>query len=185
MAEQICEYCGKANPSREPYCFSCGMLLPAGRQQGDTHILPPEAPPIQQRMGSAFFGARTVLRLQWVDRGDVVETHFEGECVLGRAGEGAAPDVDLTPFDAKVLGVSRRHVKLVLEGNIMMVSDLGGINGTYLNGQRLLPYQPRILRSDDLLTLGQLGLRVAFATVAPQAAENAPPPPLNPTPDGA
>ena len=39
----------------------------------------------------------------------------------------------------------------------------GSANSTYLNGQRLLPSEPRILRDNDELRLGRLVIRVTFA----------------------
>ena len=34
--------------------------------------------------------------------------------------------------------------------------DLGSVNGTHLNGQRLVPNQPRVLRDGDEIRLGRL-----------------------------
>ncbi len=89
--------------------------------------------------------------------------------MLGRAVEDVQPDVDLTPFQAAELGVSRRHVKLTRQSATIMVQDLGSVNGTFLNGQKLLPYQPRVLRNEDELRLGHMTLRVSFMR-APRAA---------------
>ena len=40
--------------------------------------------------------------------------------------------------------------------------DLGSANATYLNGQKLIPFQARILRDGDELKLGNCGVRVGF-----------------------
>jgi pSer/pThr/pTyr-binding forkhead associated (FHA) protein len=81
---------------------------------------------------------------------------------LGRAVEDVAPDIDLTPHKAVELGVSRRHVKLTRQSSTIMVQDLGSVNGTFLNGQKLMPYQPRVLRNEDELCLGRMTLRISF-----------------------
>ena len=41
----------------------------------------------------------------------------------------------------------------------------GSHNGTYLNGQRLIAHQPRVLRDGDDIRLGFLVLRVKFVRV--------------------
>jgi pSer/pThr/pTyr-binding forkhead associated (FHA) protein len=57
--------------------------------------------------------------------------------------------------------VSRRHVLIIREGNLLKVADLGSTNGTYLNGVRLQQHQPRLLRTGDRLSLGELVLKVS------------------------
>jgi pSer/pThr/pTyr-binding forkhead associated (FHA) protein len=47
--------------------------------------------------------------------------------------------------------VIRRDEKLSLT-----VEDLASSNGSWLNGVRLQPYVPNILRSGDILRLGQI-----------------------------
>jgi hypothetical protein len=76
------------------------------------------------------------------------------------------PTIDLGQHDGEALGVSRRHVYIRrMENNALSVIDQGSVNGTYLNGQRLIPHQPRILRDDDEVRVGRLILRVAFVRV--------------------
>lgn len=72
----------------------------------------------------------------------------------------APPDVDLTPYDAEALGVSRLHLVLVPEGDYLMVTDLGSGNGTVLNGTRLEPNKPYALHMNDHLQLGRLHLDI-------------------------
>ncbi|NLF75923.1 MAG: FHA domain-containing protein, partial [Chloroflexi bacterium] len=69
----------------------------------------------------------------------------------------------LSPYDALEKGVSRRHMMVSREHDTVAVMDLGSANSTYLNGQRLLPSEPRILRDNDELRLGRLVIRVTFA----------------------
>jgi pSer/pThr/pTyr-binding forkhead associated (FHA) protein len=40
--------------------------------------------------------------------------------------------------------------------------DLGSTNGTHLNGQRLIPNQPRVLRDGDEVRLGKLVFHIFF-----------------------
>jgi pSer/pThr/pTyr-binding forkhead associated (FHA) protein len=59
-------------------------------------------------------------------------------------------------------GVSRRHLSITRDHDTVTVTDLGSANHTYLNGQRLIPFEHRILRDNDELRLGRLVIRVAF-----------------------
>jgi pSer/pThr/pTyr-binding forkhead associated (FHA) protein len=51
---------------------------------------------------------------------------------------------------------------LTFEEKLLKVIDLCSTNGTYLNGQRLLPQQSRILRDGDELRLGNLAMQVQY-----------------------
>ncbi|NLF77286.1 MAG: FHA domain-containing protein [Chloroflexi bacterium] len=164
MSAQVnCENCGKLNDPATAYCYACGHILPAGMNAIATRflengqVLRPEL-----RWGTAYFGERHILRIRVRDSGRVVETQFQHACVLGRAAGDVAVDVDLTPYGAVEMGVSRQHAKLTHQSATVMVQDLGSVNGTYLNGVRLVPHQPRVLRDEDELCLGRLTLRVSF-----------------------
>jgi pSer/pThr/pTyr-binding forkhead associated (FHA) protein len=85
-----------------------------------------------------------------------------GACAIGRfdAGAGVLPDVDLSPFEAEELGVSRQHLFLKLEGDSVVVVDNDSSNGSYLNGKRLKPAESYPLRHGDKLILGALEVQV-------------------------
>jgi hypothetical protein len=160
--EQTCENCKRKNPVSEYYCFVCGHILPTGLKAIATQNLPNELLKPQIRWGTAYFGDQMVLRIMLRETNDLIEARFENECVIGRAVEDVTPDIDLTRHNAVELGVSRRHVKLTRQSATIMVQDLGSVNGTFLNGQKLLPYQPRVLRNEDELRLGHMTLRISF-----------------------
>jgi pSer/pThr/pTyr-binding forkhead associated (FHA) protein len=71
-------------------------------------------------------------------------------------------DVDLTPFGAATLGVSRRHIVIERVREVLHVTDLGSNNGTHLNRERLVPHTPYTLRNRAVLELGKLILRVQY-----------------------
>jgi hypothetical protein len=168
MAEQICDNCKKANPADELYCYACGHILPAGLRAYSTQALPDsEALKPQVRWGTAYFGDQTILRIHVRSYDEIIETRFERECIIGRAFGNIQPDVDLGPYGAMDKGVSRQHVKLIRQHATVMVEDLDSANGTYLNGQKIVPHQPRVLRNEDELCLGHLLLRVSFMHTGP------------------
>ena len=123
----------------------------------------------EPRWGTARFNERTTLMLfvrgapePFVfDAGNIVEL------VIGRIDPdtGQSPDVDLENFSGMEKGVSRRHATIIRKDGSLNLVDAGSHNGTYLNGQRLIAHQPRVLRDGDDIRLGFLVLRVKFVRV--------------------
>lgn len=163
MAEQTCLNCQTANSEDATYCYACGHILPAGLQALATHSLSElqQLQP-QTRWGTAYFGDKSAIIIRIRDTNDQIEANFAHECVIGRAAGQVEPNIDLTPFGAVDMGVSRRHVKLTRQSATVMVQDLDSVNGSFLNGKRLFPFQPRVLRNEDELMLGRLALRISF-----------------------
>lgn len=88
----------------------------------------------------------------------------QGTITLGRqAGTpGSRNHIDLEPYEAFEKGVSRVHASLRQENGVFEVEDLNSANGTYINGQPLLPGQSRVLKNSDELRLGNLRMRLYF-----------------------
>lgn len=178
MPERVCGNCGKANPENEQYCTACGHALSGERTVLNTQPLSiPGVPQPQLRWGTAFFEDRMILQLEIKGTDQMIQHELGLDCVVGRAHEDVAPDLDLAPYNALARGVSRRHARLTRQSLTVMVQDLGSVNGTFLNGTRLVPFQPRVLRHDDELVLGRLALRVSFLrspAVQPASGEGSP-----------
>lgn len=49
------------------------------------------------------------------------------------------------------MGVSRHHAEFLLNNDVLSVVDLDSANGTRVNGERIEPHRPRILRAGDEL----------------------------------
>jgi FHA domain len=85
--------------------------------------------------------------------------HFEltDEQVVGRSGglTGAAPDIDLEPFDADRT-VSRRHARIRRVNRLFEVEDLGSLNHTRLRGQLLRSGQPQALEDGETIRFGSV-----------------------------
>lgn len=167
---QVCGNCGQVNNAQMTHCVVCGHILPSGIRQIATQNLDARRTMQPQvRWGTAYFGDQTrlLIHVQHVDV--TLEQQCASECVLGRAAGEFMPDIDLLPYGALELGVSRRHAKLLRRSATIMVQDLDSVNGTFLNGERLIPQQPRVLRNDDELCLGRLVLHVSFRRLAQTA----------------
>ena len=89
---------------------------------------------------------------------------LEPEILIGRqdAESDTFPDIDLTPYRAVEKGVSRRHAKIVFDNDGLSIEDMGSVNGTFLNGERIVPYKAMTLSSGDVVQLGTLVFQVFF-----------------------
>ncbi len=116
------------------------------------------------RWGTASLGIqrKIALHIRGSDQPLIVPL---GECLhIGRTDltTGEAPEIALDQYGATALGVSRRHAALLLQDDALKVVDLGSVNATFINGQKLLPHQPCILRDGDELRLGKMVIRIQF-----------------------
>ena len=90
----------------------------------------------------------------------------KGEIVIGRK-EGTTSDValDLSPLGGYHLGLSRRHAVIRRREHGYELLDLGSVNGTWLNDERLLPHKPYPLASGSHMHLGRMRLVVLYRPV--------------------
>jgi pSer/pThr/pTyr-binding forkhead associated (FHA) protein len=102
------------------------------------------------------------VRLKIGDSERVVEATLNKAIHLGRLDPASDvfPEVDLTNDNGLERGVSRRHARILKREGTVVVEDLGSINGTFINGKRLAPYLPEVLRHNDQLQLGKLLIEV-------------------------
>ena len=68
------------------------------------------------------------------------------------------PDVDLTDLDLK-RSVSRRHARIVdSEDGLVVIEEVGALNGTFVNGTRLTAGEPHAVEDGDRLGFGMVKL---------------------------
>lgn len=60
--------------------------------------------------------------------------------------------------------VSRRHVRLFVDGGVLHAQDLESINGTFINGRTLVPGEAVRAGAGDLLEVGSLAFRIDLQT---------------------
>ena len=70
--------------------------------------------------------------------------------------------VDLGPFNGFELGTSRRHALIARTGEGYEITDLESTNGTWLNGERLVPNSAYRLQNGSLLRLGKMLLYIVY-----------------------
>jgi CRP-like cAMP-binding protein len=86
------------------------------------------------------------------------------ETTIGRADPvtGILPDIDLTPVDTN-RSVSRRHAKIIKSGNqYHVLEEVGTVNGTYVNDQRIPTGVPVTIHDGDLLKIGLISMKTVF-----------------------
>jgi pSer/pThr/pTyr-binding forkhead associated (FHA) protein len=152
----FCNRCGHRNPEGSNFCSSCGAVLerPAGADPSVTTITitPVEA---AGEVGDEEFTvsvgdvpAGTGLLV--VKRGPNAGSRFsltEGTTTIGRH-----PDSDIFLDDVTV---SRRHAEVTRQASSFTVRDVGSLNGTYLDRERI---ETAELHSGDELQIGKFRL---------------------------
>jgi pSer/pThr/pTyr-binding forkhead associated (FHA) protein len=114
--------------------------------------------------GDSRLEKRLYLHLQ--DSSDVLTLDLDeaGEYLIGRydAQTQRSPEIDLTAYQAADKGVSRAHAKLTYHDHTLRIIDLGSANFTYLNNQKLVANQARIVRDGDEIRFGHLVVNIQF-----------------------
>jgi hypothetical protein len=156
---QICPHCGTENLEGMIYCQSCGVAL--GAVSLSTRQLEDEDYP---QGGTDKLGAENVLILQLEDDAMPIVVQIRDEIILGRVTEQGdnVTYINLTPYGADEVGVSRRHARLLRDHKSVYLMDLKSTNGTRLNGEPLSPSVERQLRDGDEIMLGRLRLYIYF-----------------------
>jgi pSer/pThr/pTyr-binding forkhead associated (FHA) protein len=127
-------------------------------QTTEGHAIPasrPVPPPPAKTEGAAGKGTRLEVE------GDAATFAIEGsETLIGRYDPvtDLRPDADLTQVDLK-RSVSRRHARIVRTGEGWVVTEeVGALNGTFVNGAKLVTGRPHPLADGDRLGLGMVKL---------------------------
>jgi hypothetical protein len=101
-------------------------------------------------------------RLVEVSSGIAFPLSESKETTVGRIDPvtGIMPDVDLTPVDGK-RSISRRHARIRREddGSFSLIEDVGTMNGTFINGVRLVAGRASPLSAGDAVVFGTIQCR--------------------------
>jgi len=148
----FCQACGKNNPEDSKYCCQCGSYL-AVTPEGDTTItLSPVEADVETEEEIAVpdeelsAGAAMLV----VKRGPNAGTRF----VLAKPATtvGRHPESDMFLDD---ITVSRRHAEINNDSGSFRITDMGSLNGTYVNKLRV---EQADLSSGDEVQIGKFRL---------------------------
>jgi pSer/pThr/pTyr-binding forkhead associated (FHA) protein len=154
VAFVFCNKCGHRNPTKSNFCSSCGAALDVVREESTITFHP--ADPLQD---SSSPDDDAVVSLADLPAG--------GGVLVVRAGPqaglkvllahpltklGRHPDSDVFLDD---ITVSRRHCEIEQANGSFTVRDVGSLNGTYLNHERVEQAQ---IRNGDELQVGKFRL---------------------------
>ena len=164
----VCPNCRHQELSGALFCSECGALLEGVTGISTQAITRTPTDEFGEKIDTTPPGTSLppepdyAIALSVMKSGQILPLENKDEFTLGRSAEGQPilPDVDLAPFRAYESGVSRLHASIRFEGSQIVATDLGSVNGTRLNGQRIPPHKPYPLNHGDVLTLGKLKLQV-------------------------
>lgn len=147
----LCSQCGHDNTPDAHFCSSCGAPLAASGDDRTVSLV------VAPSTGETVTVERPDLSsggLLVVTRGPNSGSKYEVDQPVTTVGR--HPDSDIFLDDVTV---SRRHVELTRSGDQFTVRDVGSLNGTYLNRERI--EQAPLSNSDEL----QVGtFRLLFLT---------------------
>lgn len=167
----VCPFCQTTYIDNTLFCDECGTYL-ADEEKRETfpleeEFLSPTAnalaePLIPSATTTIMSSMPPMLFVEICEQERTLEIALTKTIYIGRIDPAANiyPDIDLSTKNGLEYGVSRQHIRILFRGGQVFVEDLGSINGTAINGRRLLAYLPEPLASGDTLTLGRLNIVV-------------------------
>ncbi len=128
-----CPVCKTFNPPGQAWCVDCGLIF-------------------ELALDGDAFGAPAVQLPVLVDSNGREHVLRPGGNVVGRQGDVLVEDTR----------VSRQHARVTLDGQQVVVEDLGSTNGTTVGGARLGQGEKKNLANGEKVSLGGFELTVSF-----------------------
>jgi pSer/pThr/pTyr-binding forkhead associated (FHA) protein len=146
----FCTACGKQNPDDARFCAQCGTRLLGGEDTGASPVEPNQAEstatitfgvPDQRESSDRQLSPVDAAAVDALPAGHALLVVQRGPSAGSRflldtdvVGAGRHPDSEIFLDDVTV---SRRHAEFRRSGNGYSVSDVGSLNGTYVNRDRI------------------------------------------------
>lgn len=168
ILENVCPVCKNKNVLEAIVCSQCGAALedpfmdPGSRTKTtDMPALVPER--IQDWSIDATSAPDRGIAVYVEGSSQPAYIDSKGEFVIGRKVSTTSGNLlDLAPLGGYHMGLSRTHAIIRLAEHGYEVVDLGSVNGTWLNNERLIPHNAYPLPSGSHLRLGRMRLFVLY-----------------------
>jgi pSer/pThr/pTyr-binding forkhead associated (FHA) protein len=172
MPSVYCSRCGRPNAEGARFCSYCGAPLPRtvpGERPGEStstiSLGGPESAPVDAEPADEFGADAAAVEalppgtaLLVVRRGPNAGSRFLLDDDLTTAGRHPESDIFLDDVT-----VSRRHAEFYRHGEAFTVRDVGSLNGTYVNRERI---EESGLGAGDEVQVGKF--RLVFLTRPPR-----------------
>ena len=173
ITENICPACKESNELEAIVCGHCGAMLedPFIDPGAKTANMPAVVPEIS-RYWSINEAAVPDQGIAVYVEGEFNPAYIDsrGEFVIGRRVETTSdiPEglLDLSQSGGYSQGLSRKHATIRRTEHGYEILDLGSVNGTWLNDERLVPHKYYPLVSRSHLRLGGMRLFVLYRHLA-------------------
>ena len=155
MADVYCNSCGHLNAIGSNFCSSCGAVLETAPADNTTITFHPTTPtdPVESGVGEVAVERGDLaddVAVLVVTRGPYAGARFALTEPITTAGR--HPDSTIFLDDVTV---SRRHAEILFGPDGYRVRDVGSLNGTYLNRERI---DEASLTNGDELQIGKFKL---------------------------
>ncbi|MGI9605643.1 MAG: FHA domain-containing protein [Acidimicrobiales bacterium] len=146
-----CPSCGHRNDELANFCSSCGERI-AGGADDPTAAIPviehPDQPDREHLADREVFPEEVGILV--VEDGPKAGSRYALDAAVISAGRHPESDIFLDDVT-----VSRRHVEISHEGSTYTARDVGSLNGTYINKERI---DDAVLVDGDELQIGRFKL---------------------------
>jgi pSer/pThr/pTyr-binding forkhead associated (FHA) protein len=147
-----CNQCGHRNPAGANFCSSCGAALASQGEDTTITFMPVDtAGEADEEVTLSLEDLPGSMGMLVVKRGPNAGSKFVLDTDVTRAGR--HPDSEIFLDDVTV---SRRHAEVLHGADGYVLRDVGSLNGTYLNRERIENEAP--LRNGDELQIGKFKL---------------------------
>jgi len=157
----FCNQCGHRNPPSSNFCSSCGAPLDAVTDDTTVSFAAVEEhrAELDDDLGVNVDDLPEGMAMLVVRKGPNAGSRYLLDAEVTHAGRHPNSDIFLDDIT-----VSRRHAEVVRRGGGYVVRDVGSLNGTYVNRDRV---EEGPLASGDELQIGKF--RLVFLTGSPRS----------------
>lgn len=128
----FCNNCGRSNPPGANFCSSCGTALGPRTEDTTVTFVPVESETAEEELTVTLPEVGQGVGMLVVKRGPNAGSRYALDAEVTRAGRHPESDIFLDDIT-----VSRRHAEFHRRGRGYVVRDVGSLNGTYLNRERI------------------------------------------------